>query len=169
MEVEMTDFSERVSPSKSVAILANMSLQKAIVESGSFYDIPCNWNISAIREANYQSFLNDTGCSDLECLKTLDNDILYSVSLTYYEEFLPSIDGDFMTKHAVELFNEGSFVSVPLLMGGKIFWLNGRNLYTNASLVNNDEGNILISSGSNTTADIQSALTELNACKLQTT
>ncbi|RDW84960.1 hypothetical protein BP6252_02550 [Coleophoma cylindrospora] len=118
----------------------------AIIESGSFYDIPCNWNISAIREAKYQSFLNDTGCGDLDCLKTLDNDVLYNVSLTYYADFLPSIDGDFMTKHAVELFNEGNFVSVPLLMG-----------------VNNDEGNILINSGSNTTADIQSALTDLNA------
>lgn len=98
-----------------------MNTIKAIIESGSFYDIPCNWNISAIREANYQSFLNDTGCSDLECLKTLDNDVLYNVSLAYFEDFLPSIDGDFMTRHAVEHFNDGNFVSVPLLMGGKTF------------------------------------------------
>lgn len=91
----------------------------AIVESGSFYDIPCNWNISSIRQSNYQDFLENTGCRDIACLKTLDNAILFNVSLAYYADFLPSIDGDFMQAHPVELFHAGKFLSVPLLMGGK--------------------------------------------------
>lgn len=91
----------------------------AIVESGSFYDVPCNWNITATREANYQSFLNATGCADIACLKTLDIETLFTQALVYFEDFLPSIDGDFMTKHPVELFNEGKALNVPLLMGGK--------------------------------------------------
>ena len=33
-----------------------------IVQSGSFYDMPCNWNISAIRKINYQKLLNETDC-----------------------------------------------------------------------------------------------------------
>lgn len=118
----------------------------AIVESGSFYDVPCNWNISAIREANYQSFLVDTGCTDLACLKTLDNSLLYNISLTYYATFLPSIDGDFMRAHAVELFATGNFTQIPLLIG-----------------VNNDEGNILVPSGSNNASDIQTNLISLNS------
>lgn len=95
----------------------------AIVQSGSFYDMPCNWNISAIREANYQSFLNDTGCNNLSCLQTLDNELLFNVSLLHYDQFLPSIDGNFMPTHPVELFNEGKHISVPLLMGGKLILL----------------------------------------------
>jgi carboxylesterase type B len=91
----------------------------AIVQSGSFYDVPCNWNISSIREARYQTFLNETDCDNFSCLRSLDNEILFNVSLQYYDQFLPSIDGNFMTAHPVELFNQRKQVSVPLLMGGK--------------------------------------------------
>ncbi|PVH70977.1 alpha/beta-hydrolase [Cadophora sp. DSE1049] len=117
----------------------------AIVQSGSFYDVPCNWNISAIRETNYQLLLNQTGCGNISCLQTLDNEILFNVSLQHYDQFLPSIDGEFMPTHPVELFDQGKQISVPLLMG-----------------VNNDEGTILVSPGSNTTADIRQALIGLN-------
>ncbi|KAL3419365.1 carboxylesterase family protein [Phlyctema vagabunda] len=117
----------------------------AIVESGSFYDMPCNWNISDIREANYRSFLNEIGCDNFSCLQNLDNEILFNVSLKYYDQFLPSIDGTFMPAHPVELFNQGKQIPVSLLMG-----------------VNDDEGTILVASGSNTTTDIEQALTGLN-------
>jgi carboxylesterase type B len=92
----------------------------AIVQSGSFYDMPCNWNISSVREARYQAFLNETGCANFSCLRTLDNEILFNVSVQHYDQFLPSIDGTFMTAHPVELFSQGKQVSVPLLMGGKL-------------------------------------------------
>lgn len=90
----------------------------AIIESGSFYDIPCNWNISAIREANYQAFLNATTCIDFDCLRNLDVESLYEVALEYFDAFLPSIDGDFMVKHPVELWDAGAAIDVPILMGG---------------------------------------------------
>ncbi|KAH7314245.1 alpha/beta-hydrolase [Rhexocercosporidium sp. MPI-PUGE-AT-0058] len=117
----------------------------AIVQSGSFYDVPCNWNVSTIREANYQSFLNETGCDGFSCLQTLDNEILFNVSLKFFSQFLPSIDGTFMPAHPVELFDQGKQISVPLLMG-----------------VNDDEGTILVQPGSNTTEDIKRALMGLN-------
>jgi hypothetical protein len=41
------------------------------------------------------------------------------MSLKYYADFLPSIDGVFIQVHPVELFDKGKSVSVPLLMGGK--------------------------------------------------
>jgi hypothetical protein len=85
--------------------------------------MPCNWNISAIREANYQTLLNNTGCIDFDCLRTLDNDMLFNASLEQFEEFLPSIDGEFMQAHPVQLFDERKFLSVPLLMGGETFIL----------------------------------------------
>jgi len=67
-----------------------------MVESGSFYDMSCNRNISSIRREYYQDFLFDAGCDDITCLKTLDNNVLFNVSLKYYADFLPSIDGVFM-------------------------------------------------------------------------
>jgi len=81
--------------------------------------MPCNWNISATREASYQKLLNATGCGGLDCLRTLDNDALYNAFLAQFLDFLPSIDGDFMQAHPVQLFDEGKFISIPLLMGGK--------------------------------------------------
>jgi len=92
----------------------------AIAESGSFYDVPCNWNISAIRETNYQSLLNETGCDNFSCLRTLNNEVLSNASLKYFDQFLPSIDGDFMPAHPVELFNQAKQIPVPLLMGGEL-------------------------------------------------
>ena len=118
MEVEMTTFSEQVSfnlLSTTITIITSL----AIDQSGSFYDEPCNWNISSIREARYQTFLNKTGCENFSCLRSLDNEILFNVSLQHYDQFLPSIDGNFMTAHPVELFNQAKQISVPLLMGGK--------------------------------------------------
>jgi carboxylesterase type B len=85
--------------------------------------MPCNWNISAIRETNYRTFLNETGCDNFSCLQTLDNEILLNVSLKHYDQFLPSIDGTFMTAHPVELFDKGKQISVPLLMGGELVLL----------------------------------------------
>lgn len=82
--------------------------------------MPCNWNISEIREKNYRLFLNSTGCEDFDCLRTLDSEVLFNTSLAYYDQFLPSIDGDFMQAHPVELFDQGKHLSVPLLMGGKL-------------------------------------------------
>lgn len=93
-------------------------IQEAIIESGSFYDMPCNSNISAIIEANYQSFLNYTNCSNFDCLRTLDNEVLFNASLVYFEDSLPSIDGEFMQKHPVELFEEGKFV-VGIFVDGR--------------------------------------------------
>jgi hypothetical protein len=81
--------------------------------------MPCNANISAIREAKYQTFLNSTGCTDFDCLKSVSNDVLFKSALNQWGDFLPSIDGEFMQAHPVQLFNEGKFLSVPLLMGGK--------------------------------------------------
>jgi hypothetical protein len=121
MVVEMTAYFVQVSAHSRVDnLVSNLTWLPAIVESGSFYDMPCNWNISDIREQDYQDFLLDAGCGDVACLKTLDNDVLFNVSLKYYAEFLPSIDGVFMQAHPVELFNDGKFLSVPLLMGGKL-------------------------------------------------
>ncbi len=67
-----------------------------MVESGSFYDMSCNWSTSSIRKEYYQDFLLDAGCDDITCLKTFDNNVLSNVSLKYYADFLPSIDGAFM-------------------------------------------------------------------------
>jgi len=92
----------------------------AIVQSGSFYDVPCNWNISAIREANYQKLLNETGCDNFSCLQTVSNEVLSKASSKYYNQFLPSIDGTFMPAHPVELFDQGKQIPVPLLMGGEL-------------------------------------------------
>jgi hypothetical protein len=101
-EGEMTTFSEQVS-FHLLRKMVVMTVFLAIVESGSFYDSPCDWNISSIRESRYQTFLK----------------VLFNVSVKYFDRFLPSIDGNFMTAHPVELFNQGKQVSVALLMGGK--------------------------------------------------
>jgi hypothetical protein len=82
--------------------------------------VPCNWNISAIRETNYQSFLNETGCDGFSCLQSLDSELVFNTSLKYSDQFLPSIDGNFMKTHPVELFDQGKQISVPLLMGGEL-------------------------------------------------
>lgn len=96
-----------------------MAVLPAVVVSGSFYEMSCDWNISSVREADYQSFLNDTGCDDFSCLRTLDDDTMLNASVKYWPKFLPSIDGDFMTAHPVELFEQGVQIPVPLLMGGE--------------------------------------------------
>jgi hypothetical protein len=117
-EGEMTTFSEQVS-FHLLRKMVVMTVFLAIVESGSFYDSPCDWNISSIRESRYQTFLKETGCGNLLCLRTLNNTVLFNVSVKYFDRFLPSIDGNFMTAHPVELFNQGKQVSVALLMSGK--------------------------------------------------
>ncbi|KAK8853020.1 hypothetical protein IAR55_003721 [Kwoniella newhampshirensis] len=118
----------------------------AIVESGSFYEMPCNYNISDIREATYQKFLADTTCGSLSCLKTLDIDTLYNVSLKYFDQFLPSIDGKLIEKHPAQMWAEGSFIKVPLLMG-----------------TNQDEGTILSVTGVDNDTALQAGITSLNA------
>jgi hypothetical protein len=69
-------------------------MEKAIMESGSFYGMPCNSNTSAIREANYQNFLSYTNCSSFDCLQILDTEVVFNASLVYFEYFLPYIDGE---------------------------------------------------------------------------
>lgn len=91
--------------------------------------MPCNGNISKIREENYQKFLNSTGCTDFDCLETLSNDVLFKSAIDQYTDFLPSIDGEFMQAHPVQMFNEGKFLSVPLLMGGKTLVIGGITAY----------------------------------------
>jgi hypothetical protein len=91
----------------------------AIIESGSFYNLSCSWDINARHERNFQKLLNETSCGNLDCLRTVNVNKLYNVSLKYYDQFLPSIDGDMFKKHPVELWNAGAFIKLPLLMGSK--------------------------------------------------
>ncbi|GAA5836544.1 hypothetical protein JCM11251_007106 [Rhodosporidiobolus azoricus] len=117
----------------------------AIVESGSFYQSYCNWNLTEWREANWQSLLAATNCTNLACLKELDADSLYTTAGTFYDKFLYSIDGDFMQEHPVQLLDEKKFVDVALLMG-----------------VNADEGTILSTKGCDNDTAVIAGLTSLN-------
>lgn len=93
----------------------------AIVQSGSFFDMRCHWNISDIRQAEYERLLADTECKEggWDCLKEMDIKVLAEVSQRYYRLSTPAIDGDLLPVHAVELWANGSFLKVPLLMGCK--------------------------------------------------
>ncbi|GAA5903188.1 hypothetical protein JCM6882_006988 [Rhodosporidiobolus microsporus] len=117
----------------------------AIVESGSFYQTYCNWNLTEWREANWQSLLAATNCTDLACLKEMDADTLYTVAGTFYDKFLYSIDGDLIQEHPVQLWDEKKFVDVALLMG-----------------VNADEGTILSTKGCDNDTAVIEGLTSLN-------
>lgn len=121
------------------------SARTAIVESGSFYQVNCTWNVTEQTQANWQSLLDYTDCTDLACLKALDIETMSSAALYFWDTFLPSIDGDFMQEHPVQLLDEGKFVNVALLMG-----------------VNADEGTVLSTKGCNNESDMQIGLTSLN-------
>ncbi|GJN88189.1 hypothetical protein Rhopal_001154-T1 [Rhodotorula paludigena] len=117
----------------------------AIVESGSFYQVNCTHNVTEQREANWNALLAASNCTDLACLKTAPS--LPEIAISFWDTFLPSIDGKLIEEHPVQLWAEKHFVNVPLLMG-----------------VNADEGTVLGTPGCNTEADIIAGVTSLNEC-----
>ncbi|GAA6030963.1 hypothetical protein JCM8097_008958 [Rhodosporidiobolus ruineniae] len=118
----------------------------AIVESGSFYQVNCTWNVTEQRESNWQDLLAATNCTDMACLKGLDTQTFTDAAISFWDTFLPSIDGTLIEEHPVQLWNEKKFVrDVPLLMG-----------------VNADEGTILSTRGCDNVTAISAGLTSLN-------
>lgn len=117
----------------------------AIVESGSFYQVNCTWNITEQTQSNWNDLLSYTNCTDLACLKALDTATVTAAALEFWDTFLPSIDGNFLPEHPVQLYDEGKFINVPLLMG-----------------VNMDEGTILSTQGCNNESDLRAGLISLN-------
>ncbi|KAF4472098.1 alpha beta-hydrolase [Fusarium albosuccineum] len=114
--------------------------RSAIMQSGTALALGSQ---TILAEDSYKLLLKNTGCSSVDCLRTLPfktlNGVLNTTALS--GGWTPKIDGDFIARHSSQQLADGDFVKVPIIVGA-----------------NTDEGTSFSPKGINTTAEFKKAI-----------
>ncbi|GAA6023881.1 hypothetical protein JCM10207_000515 [Rhodosporidiobolus poonsookiae] len=108
-----------------------------IMESG--FPVLFPFATSASYDESYASFLNDTGCDSLDCLRGLSFEEFNTTAGLY--SWYPVIDGQLVSRSPTAALKSGNFVTAALLLGA-----------------NTDEGTVFGATGINTDEDLVSYL-----------
>ncbi|KAK6517556.1 hypothetical protein TWF281_004206 [Arthrobotrys megalospora] len=117
---------------------------RAILQSGSGLMTPANWPHTF--QPTFESVVNYAGCAGatdrLQCLRTVDNSVLWAWARATPHWVSVVIDGDMVPEFGSKLIKDGKFVRVPTIVGhnsddGSSFTPTGsRAMNTEAELAN---------------------------------